>query len=50
MEGGEVFSSLTVDMNSATPYTDATQVRGALSFLGSISFWRGGGGRGGKGK
>ena len=26
MEGGEVFPSLTVDMNSATPYTDATQV------------------------
>ena len=26
MEPGEVFPSLTVDINSPTPYTDATQV------------------------
>ena len=26
MERGEIFPSLTVDVNSPTPYTDATQV------------------------
>ena len=31
MERGEIFPSLTVDVNSPTPYTDATQVRIALS-------------------
>ena len=30
MEPGEVFPSLTVDINSPTPYTDATQVRDTM--------------------
>ena len=31
-----MFSSLTVDVNSATPYTDATQVRARLHISGFL--------------
>ena len=30
LDGCRVFGSLTIDRNSSTPYTDATQVRGSV--------------------
>ena len=36
MERGEIFPSLTVDVNSPTPYTDATQVTKCFVILKDI--------------
>ena len=37
LDGCRVFGSLTIDRNSSTPYTDATQVRGKIRKCDTIS-------------